>query len=115
MEEAQVLNLLSHPNIVKLVGVCTEKKAIVLDFVQGGDLHTFIKTQAILAHQYQQQRLLGQVPAGAFTPLSMLERLDMCIQTATGMQYLHLSQTRRHARVRQPVINSCSTFLILTR
>ncbi len=27
--EAQVLNLLSHPNIVKLIGVCTDKKALI--------------------------------------------------------------------------------------
>lgn len=113
LEEAGVLNLLSHPNIVKLVGVCTEKKAIVLDFVRGGDLHTFLKTQAALRNgnvaapaiaaekpgQNQSALMVSSSSgigssSGPSSPssvprLTLLERLDLCIQTALGMLYLH--------------------------
>src|SRR3954471_18282574 len=79
MEEAQVLNLLSHPNIVKLVGVCTEKKAIVLDWVRGGDLHTFLKTQAQLraAAAAAPGSAAAAAAAAGVTPasLTLLDRL----------------------------------------
>jgi serine/threonine-protein kinase CTR1 len=69
-EEARVLNALSHPNIVQLLGVCSPHKAIILEYINGGDVHTWLKTKKL--HE-----------------LSLKERLDVLVQAAIGMQYLH--------------------------
>ena len=70
-EEARLLNSLSHPNIVQLIGVCSDKKAIILEYINGGDVHQFIK-----ARKHTQS-------------VTLKERLNMLIQTALAMQYLH--------------------------
>ncbi|KAM8974441.1 tyrosine-protein kinase Fes/Fps isoform 2-T2 [Pelodytes ibericus] len=43
--EARILKQYSHPNIVKLIGVCTQKQPIyiVMELVQGGDFLTFLR------------------------------------------------------------------------
>jgi len=103
MEEAQVLNLLSHPNIVKLIGVNSERKAIVLDWVRGGDVHTFLKMHAQRRALVEAAAASGGDPVAVaaaggliggapYTPLTFLERLDLCIQTAIGMWYLHFHE-----------------------
>ena len=70
-EEARLLNSLSHPNIVQLIGVCSDKKAIILEYINGGDVHQWIKSRK---HT---------------TSITLKERLDVLIQTALAMQYLH--------------------------
>ncbi|XP_023669951.1 tyrosine-protein kinase Fes/Fps [Paramormyrops kingsleyae] len=45
--EARVLKQYDHPNIVKLIGVCTQKQPIyiVMELVQGGDLLSFLRNE----------------------------------------------------------------------
>ncbi|KAG8575402.1 hypothetical protein GDO81_009542 [Engystomops pustulosus] len=45
LSEARILKQYSHPNIVKLIGVCTQKHPIyiVMELVQGGDFLTFLR------------------------------------------------------------------------
>ena len=71
IEEARVLNTLSHPNIVQLIGVCSAKKAIIIEYINGGDVHQWIKSKKNT------------------TAISLKQRLDVLIQCALAMQYLH--------------------------
>ncbi|XP_070535873.1 tyrosine-protein kinase Fer-like isoform X1 [Ptychodera flava] len=45
--EARILRQYDHPNIVKLVGVCTERHPIyiVMEFISGGDFLTFLRNK----------------------------------------------------------------------
>ena len=74
--EAKILSSFKddHPNIVRLVGVCTEQKRgiLLLEFVEGGDLHS-------LLHDDPQNRDVE----------SWRVRLSMALDIATGMDYLY--------------------------
>ncbi|XP_065150294.1 tyrosine-protein kinase Fes/Fps isoform X2 [Paramisgurnus dabryanus] len=45
--EARILKQYEHPNIVKLIGVCTQKQPIyiIMELVQGGDFLSFLRTE----------------------------------------------------------------------
>ncbi|KAM4631310.1 tyrosine-protein kinase Fes/Fps isoform 1-T1 [Polymixia lowei] len=45
--EARILKQYDHPNIVKLIGVCTQKQPIyiVMELVQGGDFLSFLRSE----------------------------------------------------------------------
>ncbi|XP_061737411.1 tyrosine-protein kinase Fes/Fps [Nerophis ophidion] len=68
--EARILKQYDHPNIVKLIGVCTQKQPIyiIMELVQGGDFLSFLRQK-------------GQ----GLTP-KMLVR--MAENVAAGMEYL---------------------------
>ncbi|KAM9366153.1 tyrosine-protein kinase Fes/Fps [Symphorus nematophorus] len=46
--EARILKQYDHPNIVKLIGVCTQKQPIyiIMEFIQGGDFLTFLRHES---------------------------------------------------------------------
>ncbi|KAL7406458.1 hypothetical protein ABVT39_019875 [Epinephelus coioides] len=46
--EARILKQYDHPNIVKLIGVCTQKQPIyiIMELVQGGDFLTFLRHES---------------------------------------------------------------------
>ncbi|XP_006030858.2 tyrosine-protein kinase Fes/Fps isoform X1 [Alligator sinensis] len=46
LQEARILKQYNHPNIVRLIGVCTQKQPIyiVMELVQGGDFLTFLRS-----------------------------------------------------------------------
>ncbi|XP_041444188.1 tyrosine-protein kinase Fes/Fps [Xenopus laevis] len=68
--EARILKQYSHPNIVKLIGVCTQKHPIyiVMELVQGGDFQTFLQNQG--------------------PRLKVKELIRMSENAAAGMEYL---------------------------
>nr|XP_042712447.1 tyrosine-protein kinase Fes/Fps isoform X4 [Chrysemys picta bellii] len=70
LQEARILKQYSHPNIVKLIGVCTQKQPIyiIMELVQGGDFQTFLRSE-------------GQ-------QLKVKELLKMTANAAAGMEYL---------------------------
>lgn len=45
--EARILKQYDHPNIVKLIGVCTQRQPIyiIMELVQGGDFLSFLRTE----------------------------------------------------------------------
>uniref|UniRef100_A0A3P9IWE3 Tyrosine-protein kinase n=1 Tax=Oryzias latipes TaxID=8090 RepID=A0A3P9IWE3_ORYLA len=45
--EARILKQYDHPNIVKLIGVCTQKQPIyiIMELIQGGDFLTFLRNE----------------------------------------------------------------------
>ncbi|XP_053490477.1 tyrosine-protein kinase Fes/Fps isoform X1 [Ictalurus furcatus] len=45
--EARILKQYDHPNIVKLIGVCTQKQPvyIIMELVQGGDFLSFLRSE----------------------------------------------------------------------
>ncbi|XP_043350081.1 tyrosine-protein kinase Fes/Fps isoform X2 [Dermochelys coriacea] len=70
LQEARILKQYCHPNIVKLIGVCTQKQPIyiVMELVQGGDFLTFLRSEGL--------------------SLKAKELLKMTANAAAGMEYL---------------------------
>uniref|UniRef100_A0A8C5M5A2 Tyrosine-protein kinase n=1 Tax=Leptobrachium leishanense TaxID=445787 RepID=A0A8C5M5A2_9ANUR len=70
LQEARILKQYSHPNIVKLIGVCTQKQPIyiVMELVQGGDFLTFLRSDC--------------------SKLKVKELIRMVENAAAGMEYL---------------------------
>nr|XP_033776357.1 tyrosine-protein kinase Fes/Fps [Geotrypetes seraphini] len=68
--EARILKQYSHPNIVKLIGVCTQKQPIyiVMELVQGGDFLTFLRNEG--------------------SQMKVKELIRMTENAAAGMEYL---------------------------
>ncbi|XP_013927844.1 PREDICTED: tyrosine-protein kinase Fes/Fps [Thamnophis sirtalis] len=70
LQEAGILKQYSHPNIVRLIGVCTQKQPIyiVMELVKGGDFLTFLRNER--------------------AQLTAKELLKMMENAAAGMEYL---------------------------
>ncbi|KAJ8247498.1 hypothetical protein GJAV_G00247090 [Gymnothorax javanicus] len=68
--EARILKQYDHPNIVKLIGVCTQKQPIyiVMELVQGGDFLSYLRAEG---HNLKTKMLL-----------------KMATMVAAGMEYL---------------------------
>ncbi|XP_061102857.1 tyrosine-protein kinase Fes/Fps [Conger conger] len=68
--EARILKQYDHPNIVKLIGVCTQKQPIyiVMELVQGGDFLSYLRSES---HSLKAKLLL-----------------KMAENVASGMEYL---------------------------
>ncbi|NXK24383.1 FES kinase, partial [Arenaria interpres] len=70
LQEARILKQYNHPNIVRLIGVCTQKQPIyiVMELVQGGDFLSFLRSEG--------------------PHLRVKELLKMTENAAAGMEYL---------------------------
>ncbi|NWW43543.1 FES kinase, partial [Pedionomus torquatus] len=70
LQEARILKQYNHPNIVRLIGVCTQKQPIyiVMELVQGGDFLSFLRSEG--------------------PHLRVKELLKMSENAAAGMEYL---------------------------
>ncbi|XP_054025051.1 tyrosine-protein kinase Fes/Fps isoform X3 [Dryobates pubescens] len=70
LQEARILKQYNHPNIVRLIGVCTQKQPIyiVMELVQGGDFLSFLRSEG--------------------THLRIKELIKMTENAAAGMEYL---------------------------
>ncbi|NXG57978.1 FES kinase, partial [Hemiprocne comata] len=70
LQEARILKQYNHPNIVRLIGVCTQKQPIyiVMELVQGGDFLSFLRSEG---HH-----------------LRVKELIKMTENAAAGMEYL---------------------------
>ncbi|XP_055776976.1 tyrosine-protein kinase Fes/Fps-like isoform X2 [Salvelinus fontinalis] len=68
--EARILKQYDHPNIVKLIGVCTQKQPIyiIMELVQGGDFLSFLRSEG---HNLKSNMLV-----------------KMAENVASGMEYL---------------------------
>jgi serine/threonine protein kinase len=60
--------LVSHPNLINLIGVCTvgEPILLILEYAEHGSLDDFLRK----------------------TPLSTISKLVLCKDIASGMQYI---------------------------
>ncbi|XP_052528223.1 tyrosine-protein kinase Fes/Fps isoform X2 [Tympanuchus pallidicinctus] len=70
LQEARILKQYNHPNIVRLIGVCTQKQPIyiVMELVQGGDFLSFLRSEG--------------------PHLKVRELIKMTENAAAGMEYL---------------------------
>ncbi|XP_072924235.1 tyrosine-protein kinase Fer isoform X2 [Hemitrygon akajei] len=70
LSEARILKQYDHPNIVKLIGVCTQRQPIyiVMELIQGGDFLTFLRKKK--------------------DDLKMKQLVKMSLDAAAGMAYL---------------------------
>ncbi|XP_058150696.1 tyrosine-protein kinase Fes/Fps isoform X2 [Dasypus novemcinctus] len=66
LQEARILKQYSHPNIVRLIGVCTQKQPIyiVMELVQGGDFLTFLRTEGPRLRVKTLLQMVGDAAAG---------------------------------------------------
>ncbi|XP_006885219.1 PREDICTED: tyrosine-protein kinase Fes/Fps isoform X4 [Elephantulus edwardii] len=66
LQEARILKQYSHPNIVRLIGVCTQKQPIyiVMELVQGGDFLTFLRTEGSRLRVKTLLQMVGDAAAG---------------------------------------------------
>ncbi|XP_030786393.1 tyrosine-protein kinase Fes/Fps isoform X3 [Rhinopithecus roxellana] len=66
LQEARILKQYSHPNIVRLIGVCTQKQPIyiVMELVQGGDFLTFLRTEGARLRVKILLQMVGDAAAG---------------------------------------------------
>uniref|UniRef100_A0A5F8GAV8 Tyrosine-protein kinase n=1 Tax=Monodelphis domestica TaxID=13616 RepID=A0A5F8GAV8_MONDO len=66
LQEARILKQYSHPNIVRLIGVCTQKQPIyiVMELVQGGDFLTFLRTEGARLRVKLLLQMVGDAAAG---------------------------------------------------
>uniref|UniRef100_A0A667G7U4 Tyrosine-protein kinase n=1 Tax=Lynx canadensis TaxID=61383 RepID=A0A667G7U4_LYNCA len=66
LQEAKILKQYSHPNIVRLIGVCTQKQPIyiVMELVQGGDFLTFLRTEGARLRMKTLLQMVGDAAAG---------------------------------------------------
>ncbi|XP_006905343.1 tyrosine-protein kinase Fes/Fps isoform X3 [Pteropus alecto] len=66
LQEARILKQYSHPNIVRLIGVCTQKQPIyiVMELVQGGDFLTFLRTEGARLRMKTLLQMVGDAAAG---------------------------------------------------
>lgn len=74
MQEAQVMKKMQHPNLVKLIGVCSTEMPmyIVTEFVPHGDMLSYLRRP------------------GAEKEINRGAMLYICTQVADGMAYLEL-------------------------
>jgi len=70
--EISIMSKLRHPNVVLFLGACLEfpEICLVTEYVEGGNVHDYLKLHPLL---------------------SFADRLKMVIDTAKGVNFLHLS------------------------
>lgn len=64
--EARILKQYDHPNIVKLIGVCTQKQPIyiIMELVKGGDFLSFLRTEGHNLKSKMLVKMVENVAAG---------------------------------------------------
>ncbi|DBA74000.1 hypothetical protein WJX77_000667 [Trebouxia sp. C0004] len=77
-KEAGIMAALRHPNVVMFLGVCLEPPCMVAEFCARGSMHDVL-TRASRSKTLQQQ-------------LDWVRRINMALDAAKGMLYLHMCQ-----------------------
>jgi serine/threonine protein kinase len=69
LKEAQILAQYDHPNIVKLIGICSEKEPIyiVMELMLGGDFLTFLRKKGHSCSTKQLTEFGKQAAAGVLS------------------------------------------------
>ncbi|KAF7151514.1 hypothetical protein RHSIM_Rhsim02G0066200 [Rhododendron simsii] len=70
--EIKVQSLSCHPNIVSLIGFCNEKQELIL-------VYNYMVNGTLKSHLHESD----------YDPLLWKKRLEICIDTARGLDYLH--------------------------
>ncbi|XP_071739349.1 uncharacterized protein [Rutidosis leptorrhynchoides] len=84
--EIQILSRLKHPNLVSLVGFCDEgpERILVYEYAHRGGLDKYLINTV--------------VHSGSPLPLTWKQRLNICVDAARGLDYLH-NRAEEHLRV----------------
>lgn len=80
-KEIKTFSSIQHPNVVSLLGHCQESdhKILIYEYMQNGSLAKYLKKNSPNYH------------------LSWLQRLNICLGAARGLQYLH-TPTNQHSK-----------------
>ncbi|TVU49666.1 hypothetical protein EJB05_00990, partial [Eragrostis curvula] len=96
LAEAEHLTRVHHRNLVSLIGYCTDKKhlALVYEYMQGGSLEGCLTGEG-----------------SAATPLTWHQRLNIALDSAQGLEYLHKScqppLIHRDVKTQNILLSSC--------
>lgn len=83
MKEVNVISQLTHENVVRLLGVCTEAPLLmVVEYMQNGDLNQFLKQHFPVISSSE----ISSYDANVLHPDALLYMIE---QIASGMRYLH--------------------------
>ena len=109
LNELAVMKMMeSHPNVVRLLGCCTEEDPVyvILEFVNGGTLQDFLR-KSRSEHHYKNLH-------GASQTLSSSDLTSFAYQIAKGMEYLASKKLiHRDLAARNVLINSSDQVFIL--
>ena len=120
IEEAKLMFGLSHPNILKIYGVCMSDfpYLMVFEYMDEGDLTQFLHSRASSVHR----RLLNPLPYRSRTEssysndppsLTKTQLLHICKQVAAGMAYLSsLHHVHRDLACRNCLVDSSMSIKI---
>ncbi|XP_072048964.1 tyrosine kinase receptor Cad96Ca-like [Amphiura filiformis] len=114
LQEVDLMKILEpHPNVVRLLGYCTEKDPIyvVVEYMGNGDLKTFLR-QSRSTKKDNIYDNLHSISAS----LSLMQLITFARQTATGMEYLssqkciHRDLAARNVLVNDELVCKVSDF-----
>lgn len=79
-----MLSKLQHTNLVGLIGHCNERQQVIL-------VYKYIAQRTLASHVYR----IGRPASGtSISPLTWEQRLNICIDSARGLNYLHSGTDR---------------------
>ncbi|XP_072049006.1 tyrosine kinase receptor Cad96Ca-like [Amphiura filiformis] len=114
LQEVDLMKILEpHPNVVRLLGYCTEKDPIyvIVEYMGNGDLKTFLR-QSRSTKKDNIYDNLHSISAS----LSLMQLITFARQTATGMEYLssqkciHRDLAARNVLVNDELVCKVSDF-----
>nr|CAD7411812.1 unnamed protein product [Timema poppensis] len=99
VQELQVMKMLEpHPNVVRLLGCCTEKDPlfVIMEFVPHGKLQSFLRSS-------RAERFYGNLH-GPSNTLTSRDLTTFVYQVARGMEFLSAKGIRRLLMLHSPVL-----------
>ena len=104
-KEVKFMSRLNHPNVVRLLGVCTDEENpfIMMEYMKNGDLNQYLKGF----------NSIGEGAHKNVKPISMSTLTNISVQIASAMQYLALLNfVHRDLATRNCLVGSKNTVKI---
>ncbi|XP_047334865.1 putative receptor-like protein kinase At5g39000 [Impatiens glandulifera] len=89
--EIDILSKLRHKHLVSLIGYCNEGREMIL-------VYEYMEHGTLAYHLHKNKR--DGISNGEVTPLSWEQRLNVCLDAARGLDYLHTNSETIHRDVK---------------